>query len=60
MINGMLTNCEVWYGLTDNEVTQLEEVDMLLLRQVFNVATSCPTEALYLELGCVPVGLIIK
>ena len=60
LINGILTNCEVWYGLTDTEVNQLEEVDRLLLRQVFNVATSCPTEALYLELGCVPVGLIIK
>ena len=60
LINGILTNCEVWYGLTDTEVNQLEEVDRLLLRQVFNVASSCPTEALYLELGCVPVGLIIK
>ena len=60
LINGMLTNCEVWYGLTENEVSQLEEIDRLLLRQIMNVPSSCPTEALYLELGCVPVSLIIK
>ena len=42
MINGMLTNCEVWYGLTDNEVGHLEEMDRLLLRRILNVAASCP------------------
>ena len=60
MINGMLTNCEVWYGLTDNEVGQLEEVDRLLLRRILNVAASCPVETLYLELGCVPLRIVIK
>ena len=48
------------YGLTETEIGLLEEVDRLFLRQVFNVAGSCPTEALYLELGCVPIGIVIK
>jgi hypothetical protein len=60
LVNGLLTNSEVWYGLTGTEVNRLEEVDKLLLRQIFQVASSCPTEALYLELGCVPLGIIIK
>ena len=60
LVNGLLTNCEVWYGLTEKEVAKLEEVDRLLLRQIFQVASTCPIEALYLELGCVPIGLIIK
>ena len=60
MINGMLTNCEVWYGLTESEVCMLEEVDRLLLRRILNVASSCPVEALYLELGCVPIRIVIK
>ena len=60
LVNGLLTNSEVWYGLTGMEVNKLEEVDKLLLRQIFQVASSCPTEALYLELGCVPLGIIIK
>ena len=60
LVNGILTNCEVWYGLTDGEVSQLEEVDRLLLRQVFRVPSSCPVEALYLESGCVPLRYVIK
>ena len=60
LVNGMLTYCESWYGLTQTEVDQLEDVDKLLLRQVFGVASSCPIEALYLELGCLPLSLIIK
>ena len=60
LVNGILTNCEIWYGLTKNEIKQLEEVDRLYLRKVLNVPLTCPKEALYLELGCVPLGLIIK
>ena len=60
LVNGILTNCDVWYGLTKSDVEQLEQVDRLLLRQIFNVATSCPIEALYLEIGCIPISLIIK
>ena len=60
LVNGLLTNSEVGYGLTDAEVTKLEEVDRLLLRQIFQVASSCPIEGLYLELGCVPLGIVIK
>ena len=60
LLNGMLTNCEIWYGLPQNEVSQMEEVDRLLIRQVFSVASTCPMEALYLELGCVPPSDQIK
>ena len=59
-MSSLLTNSEVWYGLTSSDVPMLEEVDRLLLRQIFNVASTCPIEALYLELGCTPLGLIIK
>ena len=52
LLNGMLTNCEIWYGLTHNEVSQLKEVERVLIRKVFKVASTCPMEALYLELGC--------
>ena len=58
--NGMLTKCEIWYTITPTEVNQLEEVDKLLLRQIMNVPISCPIEALYLELGCVPLSFMIK
>ena len=60
LINGLITNCDMWYGLKSSDVNQLEEVDKLLLRQVLNVASTCPIEALYLEMGCIPISLIIK
>ena len=60
LVNGLLTNSEIWYGLSESEVNKLEEVDRLLLRQIFQVASTCPTEALYLELGCIPLGCVIK
>ena len=60
LVNGLLTNSEIWYGLSESEVNKLEEVDRLLLRQIFQVASTCPTEALYLKLGCIPLGCVIK
>ena len=60
LVNGLLTNCEVWHGLKDTDVKKLEEIDKLLLRKILQVASSCPIEALYLELGCIPLGIIIK
>ena len=33
LINGMLTNAEVWYGLNKSQMDELEEVDKLLIRQ---------------------------
>jgi hypothetical protein len=29
LVNGILTNCDVWYWLTDTDVGHLEEVDSL-------------------------------
>ena len=59
-VNGILTNSEVWHNLNESESTKLEEVDRLLLRKILQVPISCPIEALYLELGCIPLGIIIK
>ena len=60
LINGMLTNCEVWYGLQKGEIDQLEEVDKLLLRRILKAPNSACIESLYLELGITPIRGIIK
>ena len=60
LINGMLTNAEVWYGVSQSEQDELEEVDKLLLRRILNAPTSACIESLYLELGLVPIHIIIK
>ena len=59
-LNGILTNAEIWYNLKKSEVEELEELDRLLLRKIFSTKISCPKEALYLESGAIPIGIIIK
>ena len=59
-LNGILTNAEIWYSLTKEEIKQLEDLDLTLLRKLLNVPYSTPSEAFYLELGILPIGVIIK
>ena len=59
-INGILTNVEIWYGLTKAEIEQLELVDRLLLRRIFSLPMSTCTEALYLESGCQDIETMVK
>ena len=59
LVNGMLTNSEVWYNVTETEMKELEEVDESLLRNILKAHTKTPIEALYLELGCLPLRYIV-
>ena len=60
LINGILTNVEVWHNLTSNEVKEFEDLDKLFLRKLLSVPISTPSEAFYLELGILPIGRVIK
>ena len=59
-INGTLNNVEVWYGLTKAEMAEFEDLDRLLLRKVLQAQFSTPQEAFHLELGIVPISVLIK
>ena len=59
-LSGMLTNADVWYNLHKNEIEQLEQIDRMLLRAVLEVPDSTCVESLYLELGLIPIHIIIK
>ena len=59
LINGMLTNSEAWYGVTKDNIEQLEQVDEQLLRRVLEVGSCCPKEMLYLETGAIPFRFIM-
>ena len=59
LINGILTNVEVWYGLRQSEIEELEEVDKLLLRRILAAPSSACIESLYLELGLTPIRVNI-
>ena len=42
LINTMLSNIEVIYGLTQRQIDQLQEVDKLLLRQILDAPSKTP------------------
>ena len=58
-INGILTNLEASYGLTDSEIEKLEQCDEQLLRSILGCPSSTPKEMLYLELGVIPIRYIV-
>jgi hypothetical protein len=60
LINGMMTNAEVWYGIGKDEMDDIEEVDKLLLRRVLDAPASSCIESLYLELGLTPIHILVK
>ena len=60
LINGTLTNAEIWYNLTKNEIEEFESLDRLFFRRLLEVPITTPTEAYYLECGVLPINVIIK
>ena len=59
-LNGILTNADIWYSVTKSDIEELELVDRLLLRRILSLPITTPTEALYLESGCLDISTIIK
>ena len=59
-LNSILTNMEVWYGLRIHEVEELERLDRMLLCQILALPQTTPSEALFLETGCLNIGTIVK
>ena len=59
-INGILTNAEIWYSLKKEEIKEFEDLDKSLLRMILNVPFSTPGESYILELGILPLEIIIK
>jgi hypothetical protein len=59
-LNSILTNADVWYGLSDKQVSQLEVVERLLIRKFLNTSISTPLEEIQLKLGTLSMVTIIK
>ena len=59
-LNGILTNCDIWYGLTKDDIKEFEILDRTLIRKIMNTLVSTPSESLYLELGIVDIETTIK
>ena len=60
LLNGILTNSEVWYGVLKKHVEKLEKNDELFLRSVLDSHSKTAIEALYIETGKIPIRFIIQ
>ena len=60
LINGMLSSIDVLYGLKKKETDELEMVDKILLRNILEAPVSSCVESLYLELGVIPIHILLK
>ena len=59
LINGILTNSDVWYPVKDSQIEILEKVDLMLLRKLTNGHSKTAKEAFYLETGSLPMKFVI-
>ena len=60
LINGILFKNEVWHGVKESDVEELEKVDEYLLRGILRAHSKTSRAALYLESGCIPLRYILK
>ena len=58
LLNGMLTNLEVWHPVSSNQLKVLEKIDANFLRKTLKSHSKTPKEALYLETGLLPIEFV--
>ena len=59
LINGTLTNSEVWPSLNQDHLESLEAADIDLMRKIFNAHTKTASELFFLETGKIPFRFVI-
>ena len=58
--NGVTPNAEVWHNINESEMEEFNNLDKLFFRRLLGVPKSTPIESFYLELGAIPMAIIIK
>ena len=59
LLSSMLCSSEVLYGITKSHIEQLEQVDRIFFRRLFQVPDCTAIEALYLETSAVPIRFLL-
>ena len=58
LLNGMLTNLEVWHPVTNKQIEVLENIDLMLLRKIIKGHSKTPKEAFFLETGLLHIKFV--
>ena len=59
LLNGYLTNSEIWYPIKDEQIEILEHIDVMLIRKLVKGHSKAPKETYLMEAGLFPVGFVI-
>ena len=60
LLSSILSNSEVWYGVTKADIEVLEPVDIMLLQEISECSRSTPHDLYYLEFGVIPISYLVK
>ena len=58
-MNKLVYNSEVWYNVSDDQISKLEQIDEMWMRKLFSLAKSAPKEGIYIESGKMPIRFIV-
>ena len=59
-LNSILSSADVWYGLSKENIDEIEDLDLSLFWKVMGAPCTIAKEAIYLELGVLNIGAVIK
>ena len=59
LVSKLVYNSEVWYNVSDDQLSKLEQIDEMWFRKLFSLAKSAPKEGLYMECGKMPIRFIV-
>ena len=60
LLNGMLTNAEVWNSIKSKHIDVLEKIDLMLMKKIINAHSMTAKEAFFLEAGLVPIKFMLS
>ena len=60
VISGIMSCMEVMHNITKKQVRKLENIDEIYLRKLLRAPVTTAIEALYIETGKIPIGIILK
>ena len=58
LVNGILTNIEIWHPLKENQIDVLEDIDLMLIRKIVKGHSKAPKETFFMETGLLPFKFI--
>ena len=59
-LSTILLNAETWVDLTEDNIEELEKIDRILLKRIFEAPCTTSIKSLYLESGCIPIRFLVK